>query len=343
MSILLSPANIGGLSLKNRVALAPMCMLEVPREDGVATPFHFAHYGARAIANVGLIILEATAVEPDGRIHKFDLGIWNDEQTDQLQQLVEQLHYLGSKVGIQLAHAGRKAKHAQRPIAPSPIAFNEQFDTPHEMTLTDIHTVQQQFVDAARRAQQAGFDMVELHAAHGYLINQFLSPLTNRRQDDYGNSLHNRYRFLQEIITRTKQVFHGPIWVRLSLSAFAEGQNSLEDWQQIAQWLEADGVQCIDVSAGGVIDVLPDIPVHEGYQVPFATALKQVVDIDIATVGLLDNPTLCESILVNRQADLILQGRALLRNTNWLADAATALNDTEYRVFNAAYARGQEK
>lgn len=342
MSLLLSPATVGGLPLKNRIALAPMCMYEVHQQDGIATPFHSAHYGARAIANVGLIIVEATAVEPDGRISKYDLGIWNDEQATHLQQLVEQLHYLGSKVGVQLSHAGRKAKHAHRRIAPSALAFDEQLGPPEEMSLSDIHIIQQQFVDAARRAQQAGFDMIELHGAHGYLINQFLSPLTNQRQDHYGGSLENRYRFLHEIIVQAKEVFRGPIWVRLSLSAFMEGQNSLEEWQQIARWIEADGIQCIDVSTGGVVNTAPNIPVEDGYQVPFATALKQVVKIDIATVGLLDNPALCEAILADNRADLILQGRALLRNTNWLADAANALNDKEYRVFNASYARGQK-
>ena len=328
MSLLLSPINIGKLSLKNRVVMSPMCMYEVKEKDGMITPFHFAHYGARAIANVGLIIIEATAVQPCGRITNHDLG---------------SLHYLGSKVGLQLAHAGRKAEDAQPPVAPSAIAFNNTSSLPKALDIDEIKQVKDDFVKAAERAQQADVDVIEIHAAHGYLINQFLSPLTNQRQDKYGGSLLNRYRLLQEITTEIRAIFSGSLWVRLSLTDYdhSDQQNSMEDWIQICQWLKRDGIDVIDVSTGGLLDKAPDLPIHGGYQTPFATAIKQAVDIPVATVGLLTSPTLAEYILQNQQADLIMEGRVLLRNINWLADAAKELHDHQYQPFNAAYQRGQ--
>ena len=343
MSLLLSPINIGKLSLKNRVVMSPMCMYEVKEKDGMITPFHFAHYGARAIANVGLIIIEATAVQPCGRITNHDLGLWNDSQAEKFTELVSSLHYLGSKVGVQLAHAGRKAEDAQPPVAPSAIAFNNTSSLPKALDLDEIKQVKDDFVKAAERAQQADVDVIEIHAAHGYLINQFLSPLTNQRQDKYGGSLLNRYRLLQEITTEIRAIFSGSLWVRLSLTDYDHSgqQNSMEDWIQICQWLKRDGIDVIDVSTGGLLDKAPDLPIHGGYQTPFATAIKQAVDIPVATVGLLTSPTLAEYILQNQQADLIMEGRVLLRNINWLADAAKELHDHQYQPFNAAYQRGQ--
>lgn len=343
MSLLLSPINIGKLSLKNRVVMSPMCMYEVKEKDGMITPFHFAHYGARAIANVGLIIIEATAVQPCGRITNYDLGLWNDSQAEKFTELVSSLHYLGSKVGVQLAHAGRKAEDAQPPVAPSAIAFNNTSSLPKALDIDEIKQVKDDFVKAAERAQQADVDVIEIHAAHGYLINQFLSPLTNQRQDKYGGSLLNRYRLLQEITTEIRAIFSGSLWVRLSLTDYDHSgqQNSMEDWTQICQWLKRDGIDVIDVSTGGLLDKAPDLPIHGGYQTPFATAIKQAVDIPVATVGLLTSPTLAEYILQNQQADLIMEGRVLLRNINWLADAAKELHDHQYQPFNAAYQRGQ--
>ncbi|MDQ0222245.1 oxidoreductase [Streptococcus moroccensis] len=342
MSMLLSPATVAGLDLKNRVVMAPMCMYEVHEEDGVATPFHFAHYGARAIANVALIIQEATAVSPEGRLSNQDLGIWNDQQLERLTDLVAQLHFLGSKVGIQLVHAGRKAKDVETPLAPSALAFNQDYGQPEALSLAGISEIKEAFVAAAARAQEAGYDMIELHGAHGYLINQFLSPLTNQRTDQYGGNLENRFRLLKEILEGVKTVFTGPIWVRLSIKDYAPGETTIEEWQEVARWLEELGVACIDVSTGGVINASPDIPVYQGYQVPFATDIKQAVsDAAVAAVGLLDNPGLCEHILQTGQADLIMQGRALIRNVNWLADAAEILHDKDYQPYNHSYVRGQ--
>ncbi|MDY4511651.1 NADH:flavin oxidoreductase/NADH oxidase [Streptococcus hyovaginalis] len=343
MSLLLSPVDIAGLSLKNRVVMPPMCMYEVHQEDGLPTAFHKAHYGARAIAGVGLIIQEATAIEPDGRLTNKDLGIWTDAQGHSMSQMVADLHVLGAQVGIQLGHGGRKSIDAKDPIAPSAIAYSSDYKKPREMTQADIERIKEAFVAAARRADQAGYDMIELHGAHGYLINQFLEPQTNHRSDSYGGTLENRFRFLKEIIENIKVVFSKPIWVRLSVTAYDETgvQNTLEDYQQIGRWLEELGVACLDISTGGLMDVRPNIPIHGGYQAPFTAKMKESLNIPVTAVGLLNSPELAEYLLQNQQADLIQVGRGLIRNTNWLAEAAEMLHDHQFKVYNNSYQRGQ--
>lgn len=343
MSLLLSPVDIAGLSLKNRVVMPPMCMYEVHQEDGLPTAFHKAHYGARAIAGVGLIIQEATAIEPDGRLTNKDLGIWTDAQGHSMSQMVADLHVLGAQVGIQLGHGGRKSIDAKDPIAPSAIAYSSDYKKPREMTQADIERIKEAFVAAARRADQAGYDMIELHGAHGYLINQFLEPQTNHRSDSYGGTLENRFRFLKEIIESIKVVFSKPIWVRLSVTAYDETgvQNTLEDYQQIGRWLEELGVACLDISTGGLMDVRPNIPIHGGYQAPFTAKMKESLNIPVTAVGLLNSPELAEYLLQNQQADLIQVGRGLIRNTNWLAEAAEMLHDHQFKVYNNSYQRGQ--
>lgn len=341
MSKLLSSMAIEGLSLKNRVVMAPMCMYAVEKEDGILTPFHFAHYGARAIGGVGLIIIEATAVSPDGRLTKNDLGLWNDAQMSELKRLVDMLHSLGAKVGIQLGHGGRKAKDVVQPLAPSSIGFSEEYNQPKEMTSDDIEQVINDFKNAADRAKQAGVDMVEIHGAHGYLINQFLEPATNQRTDHYGGNLENRYRLLGDIVSAIQSVFQGNVWVRLSASAYLKDdeQNSLEQYGQIAQWLEKAGVHALDISTGGLCHIRPNIDIKEGYQLPFSQYLKQFVSIPVGVVGLLDNPALCENILVSNQADFIMQGRALLRNPQWVTQAGVDLKVNEFKPYNHSYAR----
>lgn len=343
MSMLLSPVDLSGLSLKNRVVMPPMCMYEVKAEDGLPTAFHHAHYGARAIGGVGLIIQEATAVEPDGRLTKYDLGLWNDEQKDALSALVTELHTFGAKVGVQLGHGGRKSADAPKPYAPSAVPFDDSYNAPQEMTLDDIERIKGAFVASAIRADQAGYDMIELHGAHGYLINQFLEPMTNQRTDAYGGSLENRFRFLKEIVEEIKKVFSKPIWVRLSVTSYDENGNTLEDYQQIAKWLEELGVAALDISTGGLLPIRPNIPIYGGYQAGFSAKIKEVVTIPVTAVGLLNSPELCEYILQNGQADLIQVGRGLIRNTNWLADAAEVLHDHDYEVYNDSYKRGQVK
>lgn len=343
MSLLLSPVDIAGLSLKNRVVMPPMCMYEVHQEDGLPTAFHKAHYGARAIAGVGLIIQEATAIEPDERLTNKDLGIWTDAQGHSMSQMVADLHVLGAQVGIQLGHGGRKSIDAKDPIAPSAIAYSSDYKKPREMTQADIERIKEAFVAAARRADKAGYDMIELHGAHGYLINQFLEPQTNHRSDSYGGTLENRFRFLKEIIESIKAVFSKPIWVRLSVTAYDETgvQNTLEDYQQIGHWLEELGVACLDISTGGLMDVRPNIPIHGGYQAPFTAKMKESLNIPVTAVGLLNSPELAEYLLQNQQADLIQVGRGLIRNTNWLAEAAEMLHDHQFKVYNNSYQRGQ--
>ncbi|MHC5248996.1 oxidoreductase [Enterococcus sp. LJL90] len=345
MSKLLSPVTITNLELANRVVMSPMCMYEVKKEDGILTPFHFAHYGARALSKVGLIIIESTGVLPDGRISKNDLGLWNEAQQAELTRLVEILHSFGTKVGIQLNHAGRKAEDAIKTVAPSPLRFNQEYPEPAALSHEEIKAIQQAFVAAVKRSVAANLDMIELHGAHGYLISQFLSNLTNKRTDKYGGNLENRYRFLGETVTEIRQFYKGPLWVRLSLSDYDETgvQNSIDEWLQIGQWLEAAGVDCLDISTGGLIDKKPNIPISDGYQVPYTTVMKQNVTIPVTAVGHLDNAGLCEYILQNNQADLVLQGRALIRNVNWLADAAVQLRDTNFQVYNNSYLRGQRK
>ena len=343
MSLLLSPVEMAGLSLKNRVVMPPMCMYEVKNEDGLPTAFHHVHYGARAIGGVGLIIQEATAVEPDGRLSNRDLGIWSDRQGRALADLVMELKSFGSKVGIQLSHGGRKAADALQPIGPSAVGYSKEYQVPKEMTLDDIQRVQSAFVSAAQRAQDAGYDMIEIHGAHGYLVNEFLEPLTNLRSDEYGGTLEKRFLFLKEIIEGVKTVFCGPIWVRLSATAYDETgtQNTLQDYQQIAKWLEELGVACLDISTGGLMDVKPNIPIYGGYQATFSAQIKQAVSIPVTTVGLLHNPELGEYLLQTGQADLIQVGRGLIRNVNWLADAAETLHDHNFQVYNNSYKRGQ--
>lgn len=345
MSKLLSPATIAGLDLKNRVVMPPMCMYVVDKEDGKVTTFHHAHYGARAIGQVGLIILEATAVEPDGRLTKNDLGIWSDEHIQGLRELVDELHSLGAKVGVQLGHGGRKAKDATVKKAPSAIAYNSDYSTPVEMTSQDIKEVQKAFISAAGRAQAAGFDMIELHGAHGYLINQFLEPLSNQRQDNYGGSLENRYRFVKEMLPDIKAQFDGSIWMRLSMTAYDETgqQNTIQDWQTIGRWLQADGIDCLDISTGGLCDTRPNIPIYGGYQADFTRQMKEAVSIPVTAVGLLNSPELGEYLLQTNQADLIEVGRGLIRNPNWPAHAAEVLHDHDFTPYNHSYLRGQKR
>lgn len=342
MTKLLSPANVGGLSLKNRVVMSPMCLFDVQKHDGLLTPIHMAHYIQRAMGQVGLIIIESTAVDPDGGITNRDLGLWNDDQAAKFKELVDVLHSLGAKVGIQLNHAGRKAENAQHLVSASAVAFDDEMGTPDALTIDEIHHIVDEFGAAAKRAQAAGFDMIDIHGAHGYLIDQFLSPLVNQRTDEYGGSLENRYRVLHEVVKAVEDNFDGAVWTRLSLTDYTDQQNSIENWQTVGQWLENDGVQLLDISTGGLLPKGPNFPIHDGYQTSFATKMKEGVTIPVGTVGLLDNPGLAEYILQNNQADLIFEGRSLLRNPNWVAKAAAELHEHDLRpyTYNDSYYRG---
>jgi len=285
--------------------------------------WHKIHYASRAVGQVGLIILEATAVLPEGRISDRDLGIWSDEHVDGLSEIVRLMTQHGTKAGIQLAHAGRKATVDGDIYAPSAIRFNEQYKTPVEMSLAEIHETVNAFREAAIRSKKAEFDVIELHAAHGYLINEFLSPLTNERTDAYGGSPENRYRFLREIIDSVRSVWEGPLFVRISAEDYADGGMSTSKYIEMVNWMKTQGIDLIDVSSGAVVPARIDA--YPGYQVPFADQIRKETGIATGAVGLITTGVQAEEILKNGRADVILVARELLRNPYWAYSAAKEL------------------
>ncbi|MBE2974937.1 NADPH dehydrogenase NamA [Priestia megaterium] len=323
---LFSPYTVKDVTLKNRIVMSPMCMYSCEKEDGVITDFHMVHYTTRAVGQVGLIMVEASAVVPQGRISAQDLGIWNDEQRDGLTKLVTQLKENGAKTAIQLAHAGRKATVEGDIYAPSAIAFDDKSKKPLEMTTEQIHETISAFEESARRSKEAGFDIIELHAAHGYLVHQFLSPLSNKRSDEYGGSAENRYRFLKEIIEAVKTEWDGPLFVRVSASDYTEGGLTVDDHVAFAKWMKEQGVDLIDVSSGALVHA--PINVYPGYQVPFADKIKQQANIDTGAVGLITTGRQAEEILQSERADLIFVARELLRDPYFPRTAAKELNET---------------
>lgn len=323
MTKLFSPYNLAGVELKNRIVMAPMCTCSCPSEDGIVTPWHIVHYGARAVGQVAMITLEATAISPRGRISVNDLGLWQDEQVAGMQQLVSTIREQGCVAGIQLGHAGRKAGIKEPCLAPSAIAFNDKYPVPEEMNLEQIRDVVSEFKDAARRAKDAGFQVIEIHAAHGYLLNQFLSPLTNHRTDEYGGSPENRYRLLGEVVEAVQQVWQGPILVRLSVEEYHAQGNHPQDYLYVVKRLKEQGVNLIDCSSGAVVPA--QINAFPGYQVPYAEYFRKEAAIATSAVGLITSPLQAEEILGNNRADLIMLGRELLRNPNWPLYAAREL------------------
>lgn len=331
MSQLLSPFTVRGVTLRNRVMMSPMCMY-VAGEDGRPTDWHLVHYGARAVGGVGLVMLEATAVEAGGRISGRDLGLWEDGQVEPMRRLVNFLQGQGAAVGVQLAHAGRKAWSGRKghgpthPIAPSPLPFDQGWAVPREMGGSDLERVVEAFRLAAGRALEAGFDVVEVHAAHGYLIHEFLSPLTNHRTDGYGGPLENRMRLLLEVVEAVRTIWPDdrPLFVRLSATDWAEGGLTVDDTVEVARALATRGVDLVDCSSGGA---LPDaVPlVYGGYQVPLAERVRREAHIGTVAVGLITEPQQAEAILVEGQADLVALGRELLRHPYWVLDAARVL------------------
>ena len=325
MSLLFEPYQIKNVTLKNRIVMSPMCMYSCYNQDGIITDWHKVHYVSRAVGQVGLIIVEATAVTPDGRISAQDLGIWSDAHIKGLAELVELVHRQGTKIGIQLAHAGRKARYGGPTMAPSAIPFQADWPTPEEMDDEQIKATVDAFRLAARRARRAGFDIIEIHAAHGYLINQFLSPLTNQRQDLYGGSKERRWRFLQNVLEAVQTEWSGPLFVRISASDYHPSGLTVDDYVELAQWMKELGVDLIDCSSGGVVPA--EIKTYPGYQVPFAEKIKHGAKIATGAVGLITQPVQAEEILQNKRADLIFLARELLRNPYWPLLAAQQLNE----------------
>ncbi|MDF4192549.1 NADPH dehydrogenase NamA [Bacillus sp. B38] len=321
---LFTPWTVKDVTIKNRIVMAPMCMYSSHEKDGKLQPFHMAHYISRAIGQVGLIIVEATAVNPQGRISDQDLGIWSDDHIEGFAKLTEQVKAQGSKIGIQLAHAGRKAELEGDIYAPSAIPFDEQSKTPAEMTTEQIKETIQEFKQAAARAKEAGFDIIELHAAHGYLMHEFLSPLSNHRTDEYGGSHENRYRFLGETIEAVKEVWDGPLFVRISASDYTDKGLDIADHIGFAKWMKEQGVDLIDCSSGALVQA--DINVFPGYQVSFAEKIREQAEIATGAVGLITTGTMAEEILQNNRADLIFVARELLRDPHFARSAANQLN-----------------
>ncbi|QDP99091.1 NADPH dehydrogenase NamA [Lysinibacillus fusiformis] len=324
MTKLFEPYQLQTISLKNRIVMAPMCMYSA-QDDGLVTPFHHVHYATRAAGQVGLIVVEATSVAPEGRISNKDLGIWDDTHIAGLTQLVDGMKAYGAKTAIQLAHAGRKATVEGEIFAPSAIAYSDAYKTPTEMTIEDIEYVIEAFKQAAIRASKAGFDALEIHGAHGYLISEFLSPATNKRTDAYGGSQENRYRLLRLVIDAIRSVWDGPLLVRVSAEDYAEAGTTMEDFIVFSRWMRSQSVDLVDVSTGGVVQAR--INVFPGYQVPHAERIKQGAEMPTGAVGLITTAIQAEEILQNNRADLIFLGRVLLREPYWPLRAAKELGE----------------
>jgi NADPH2 dehydrogenase len=329
MAHLFESFSVEGVTLRNHIMMSPMLQRSATA-DGLPTQWHLLHYGARAVGGVGLIMCEGTSVERRGRITERDLGLWDDRQVAPLAQVVAACHEHGAAIGVQLAHHGRKAWADNRgygpepTVAPSALAFGEGWSTPHALTTEEIEGVVTAFADAAERARDAGFDVVEVHAAHGYLINEFLSPLTNRRNDHYGGTLENRLRFLLRVIDATRKVWEDrPLFTRVSATDYEPGGINLEDMVAIARHLRAAGVSMLDVSSGGITPKPP--PTWPGYQVPFAERIRREVGIPTVAVGLITRPEQAEEVIAKGCADLVALGRELLRDPYWPLRAAGEL------------------
>lgn len=354
MPHLFDPFTVKSVTLRNRIGISPMCQYSA--RDGLANDWHRVHLGARALGGAGLVIAEATGVLPEGRITPADTGIWNDAQAEAFAPITAFLKQHGSVAGIQIAHAGRKAgaavpweggdhladrKGGWTPVAPSAIAFGDGLNKiPHALTLEEIAATQDAFVAAAKRALAAGFEWLEIHGAHGYLIHEFLSPLSNHRTDQYGGSFDNRARFLLEITRRIRAIWpdHLPLTVRLSCTDWAEGGWEVEQTVELCKRLKAEGVDLIDCSTGGLVPHAK-IPVGPGYQVPFAERIRREAQIATAAVGLITEPKQADAIIAQGQADLVLIARESLRDPNWPLRAARALGHAAALPPPVQYAR----
>jgi 2,4-dienoyl-CoA reductase-like NADH-dependent reductase (Old Yellow Enzyme family) len=340
------PFQLRSLTFSNRIGVSPMCQYSC--EDGFATDWHLVHLGARAQGGAALVTLEASAVTPEGRISPADLGIWKDEHIPALERIVKFIHSQGARVGIQLAHAGRKASMAApftlpagtaerlvtpaeggwQPVAPSAIAFSPAYAVPQALDQLGILAIIEAFRQAARRALAAGFDFVELHAAHGYLLNEFLSPLANHRTDAYGGSFENRARLVLEVVdaVRAEWPAHLPLFIRISSTDWAEGGWNIDESVQLAHLLREHGVDLIDCSSGGLVPYA-QIPVGPGYQVQFAARIRREANIPTAAVGMITDPVQADTIVANGDADLVFLAREMLRDPYWPLHAAIALSE----------------
>ena len=324
----LKPYPIQNIELKNRIVMPPMCMYSAV--NGFVQPFHLTHYGSRAIGGVGMVIVEASAVSPEGRITDHDLGIWDDQFIDGLQSLVQEIHRYGAKAFIQLAHAGRKSMSSASPhIAPSAITFSEDYEQPVAMDIDDIERFKQCFVNAATRAIKAGFDGIEIHGAHGYLLHEFLSPLSNHREDEYGGNLDNRARLLRDLITAVRSTIgkQAILQVRISATDYDPVGITPQDIIEILKPVK-DLLDFVHVSSGG--NAVRRIDLKPMYQVGFSKTIKEGLGLPTIAVGLINSMEEAEMILESKDADLIAFGRELLRNPYIVDQAYAKEKDLEH-------------
>lgn len=339
---LFTPLKLRAIEFRNRVFVSPMC--QYSSENGIATDWHLVHLGSRAVGGAGLVIAEATAVTREGRISPMDLGIWSDAHGEALSRIARFIKAQGAAAGIQLAHAGRKASTAPpwnggavikaqqggwMPVGPSPNAFGPDAPVPHELTREEIGQLVERFVEAASRAHRAGFDVLELHAAHGYLLHEFLSPLTNKRTDEFGGSFENRIRFPMAVVGRVRAAWPPalPLFMRISATDWVAGGWSLPDSVELARRLKAAGVDLVDCSSAGAVPGAK-VPVGPGYQVPFAAAIRKEAGIATGAVGMVTMAEQAEQIVATGQADAVLLAREMLRNPYWPLMAAQTLGAT---------------
>jgi len=343
MTHLFDPLTIRAVTFPNRVFVSPMC--EYSSVDGFASDWHFVHLGSRAVGGAGLVLTEATAVAPEGRISPQDLGIWTDEHVAPLARIVDFIRQQGSLAGMQLAHAGRKAStyrpwdgSGQLPeskggwkkvVAPSALRFADNYPMPQALSLEGIQEIVKAFASAAGRAKEAGFRVIEIHGAHGYLINEFLSPLTNHRSDAYGGSFENRTRLLREIVVAIRQQWPDgfPLFVRISATDWAEGGWDLDQSVALARELKQLGVDLIDCSSAGNI-ASAKIPLGAGYQTPFAERIRRDTGILTGAVGMITDPVQAEHAIFTGQADAVLLAREMLRDPYWPLRAARELGQS---------------
>lgn len=323
-TLLFEPLTIKNVTLKNRIVMSSMHMYYNPKLDGKVTDWFLVHYGSRAAGQVGLIMTQGIPVSLEGRYVPETLGIWSDDHIEGLTRLTECVHEYGSKIGIQLGNSGRKSSIDGPIYAPSPIPFTEGRKVPVEMTREKIKETVAAFRAAARRSRLAGFDVIEIHTAHGNLNNQFLSPLSNKRTDEYGGSKENRYRFLSEVIDAVKEEWSGPLFVRISANEYRQEGLNCDDYVEYARWMKEQGVDLIVCSSGGVV-VPVTIDVYPGYQVKYAEKIRKEAGVATGAVGLITEGVQAEEILHNERADLIFIGRVLLRNPYWPYEAAKQL------------------
>ncbi len=356
MTSLFDPITLRGLTARNRIWLSPMCEYSVEKQDGVPTDWHLVHLGSRAVGGFGLIITESTAVTADGRISPQDTGLWNDEQVNAWRRIVDFVHQQDARIGVQLGHAGRKSstyapwrgrgsvpadRGGWRAQAPSAIAYGNDAE-PAELTVDQIADIVAAFGDAARRADDAGFDLIEIHGAHGYLAHQFLSPLSNTRTDGYGGSFENRSRFLLEVVDTVRAAWprDKPLVVRVSATDWVDGGWTVQDTTELGSLLAGRGVDLIDVSSGG-LDPRQQITVGPGYQVPFARDVRTKAGVATGAVGLITEPAQAQTILDEGSADVVLLARAGLREPAWPLRAAHELGIPAARApYPVQYTRG---